>query len=57
MGFINDQHNFDMLIDIKQTLYEERVRNLIFFAFVVFEAWAVIEGHLIDDNLGGNGCF
>ena len=55
MAFIDDKNYFNFGVDIEESLDEEAVRDLEFFSFGIFEAWAVIEGQLLDDYLGGNG--
>lgn len=52
MAFVNNQHDFDLLVDVQQPLYEEGVGDLELLALVVLEARAVIEGHILDYHLG-----
>ena len=55
MTFVHNQHDLDFGIDVKQSLYEERVRDLILLTFVVLEARTVVESHLLNDYFGGDG--
>ena len=57
MAFIDDENNLYFLVNIEETLNEERVRNLVLLSFVILESWAIIEGHILDNYLRGDGCF
>ena len=52
MSLIDNQDELHLLIDIQQSLNEERVRYLVLLTFVIFEPWAVIKGHVFNNNLG-----
>ena len=52
--FVHDQYDFDLLVDIEQSLHEEGVGDLVLLSLVVLEARTVVEGHLLDDDFGGN---
>ena len=55
VAFVDYEHDLDLLVDVEQSLDEEGVRDLVLLALVVLEAGAVVEGHALDDNLGGDG--
>ena len=57
MGLINNENQFDVFIQIEKSLDEEWVRNFVFLPFVIFEPGAIVEGHFINDDFGGNGRF
>ncbi len=55
MTFVDDQYDLDFLVNIEQPLNEEGVGDFVLFALVVLEARAVVESHLVDDDLRGDG--
>ena len=55
VALVNHQHDLHLLVDVEQTLHKERVRYLVLLALVVLEAGTVVEGHFLDDDLGGDG--
>lgn len=52
MALVDDQNYLYFVVDIQEPLHKERVRYLILLSFVVFEARAVVEGHLLDHYFG-----
>jgi len=56
MTFINNQDYFNILIDIQQPLNKKRIGNFILLTFVIFEPWAIIESHALNDSFSWNRC-
>ena len=54
MTVVDDKNYFDLGVDVKETFDKERVGDLLLFAFVVFEAGAVVEGDVLDYHFVGN---
>lgn len=54
MSFIYDQHDFNMLVHIEQSLHKERVADLDFLTVVIFEPRTIVESHTLDHHLCGN---
>lgn len=54
MALVDDQHQLHLLVDVQQSLHEERVRDLVLLSLVVFESWAIVKGHVLDDYLSGH---
>ena len=57
VAFVDDQDQLYFLVDIQQPLHEEGVGDFVLLSFVVPEAGTVVEGHALDNCLGGYRSF
>lgn len=55
MALVDHQHDLHFLVDVQQSLHEERVRDLVLLSLVVLETRTVVECHLLNHNFGGDG--
>lgn len=56
MALIDNEDYLYFGVKIEQSLNKERVGNFILLSFVIFESRTIIEGHALNDDLGGNRC-
>jgi hypothetical protein len=54
MRLIDHEYDFNFGVDVKQSLHEETVGDLVLFSLIVFEAGTVVEGEVVDDQFVGH---